>query len=217
MKSGIDYFPLDVSLDSKFDLLEAEFGLEGFAAIIKLYQKIYGGEGYYMMWDEESALLFARRLGLSVAKVEKLVCAAVTRGLFNKELFENDDILTSRGIQKRYFEIVSRRKEIEVQRQFLLLDPKQLCKNVDILDKNDDALWQNDDICAENDGICKQSKVKKRKVKKSNNHNKRGLPRLILLLPQGMGKILARQTVLSLRQMIESSSVFKVAGPQGLS
>lgn len=36
MKSGIDYFPLDVSLDDKFELIEAEFGLTGFAVVVKL-------------------------------------------------------------------------------------------------------------------------------------------------------------------------------------
>ena len=29
-KSGIDYFPLDVILDEKFELIEAEYGLTGF-------------------------------------------------------------------------------------------------------------------------------------------------------------------------------------------
>ena len=44
MKSGIDYFPLDVTLNDKFELIEAEFGLIGFAVVIKLLQKIYGSE-----------------------------------------------------------------------------------------------------------------------------------------------------------------------------
>ena len=33
MKDGIPYFPLDCELDSKFELIEAEFGLQGFAKV----------------------------------------------------------------------------------------------------------------------------------------------------------------------------------------
>ena len=52
-KSGIDYFPLDVSMNDSMKLIEAEFGLKGFAVVVKLWQKIYGGEGYYCEWTEE--------------------------------------------------------------------------------------------------------------------------------------------------------------------
>ena len=42
MSNGITYFPLDVHMDDNIELIEAEFGLTGFAVIVKLYQKIYG-------------------------------------------------------------------------------------------------------------------------------------------------------------------------------
>ena len=60
MKDGIPYFPLDCELDSKFELIEAEFGLQGFAVVVKLLQRIYGGEGYYCEWTEDVALLFGK-------------------------------------------------------------------------------------------------------------------------------------------------------------
>ena len=49
-KSGIDYFPLDVVLDEKFELIEAEYGLTGFGVIVRLLQEIYGKAGYYIEW-----------------------------------------------------------------------------------------------------------------------------------------------------------------------
>ena len=39
-KSGIDYFPLDVLPDDKFEILESEHGIKGFGVLIKLYQKV---------------------------------------------------------------------------------------------------------------------------------------------------------------------------------
>ena len=77
MKSGIDYFPLDVTLDEKFELIEAQFGLKGFAIMIKLLQKIYGGEGYYAEWTTEIALLFAKRIGANGSSVSDIVSAAI--------------------------------------------------------------------------------------------------------------------------------------------
>ena len=40
LKDGVDYFPLDTVLDTKFELIEAEYGLTGFAVVVKLLQKI---------------------------------------------------------------------------------------------------------------------------------------------------------------------------------
>ena len=64
IKVGLDYFPLDCVLDDKIELIEAEFGLSGFAIIIKLYQKIYAEQGYYCNFSSEVALLFARKNGV---------------------------------------------------------------------------------------------------------------------------------------------------------
>lgn len=147
MKSGIDYFPLDVALDSKMELMEAEFGLTGFGVVVKLFSEIYGKQGYYIEWTEEVALLFGRKVGLGRGVVSEIVAASVKRGMFDQEVFRKYRVLTSRGIQKRYFEAVSRRKEIEVEDSILLVDPAQFCKNVDIKRRNADREGKNADSC----------------------------------------------------------------------
>ena len=60
-KKGLDYFPVLCHFDPGTELLEAEFGLKGIAVLLKLYQRIYGGHGYYCEWNDEVALLFSRR------------------------------------------------------------------------------------------------------------------------------------------------------------
>lgn len=160
MKSGIDYFPLDVTLDSKFELVEAEFGLTGFAVVVKLFQRIFGGEGYYCEWTNEVALLFSKNVGLGGNAVSEILSAAIKRGIFDSNLYDKYGILTSRGIQKRYFEAVNRRKEITVKRQYLLVECDQICKNVNIRAENVDNQVKND-------YIPKQSKVKESRVKES--------------------------------------------------
>ena len=85
-KSGIDYFPLDTVLDTKFELIEAEFGLTGFAVVVKLFQKIYGEQGYYCEWTDEVALLFAHKCGGGNA-VSEIVSASIKRGIFDKGMY----------------------------------------------------------------------------------------------------------------------------------
>ncbi len=135
-KSGLSFFPLDCQLDDKFELIEAEFGLKGFAVIIKLLQRIYGGEGYYCNWTEEVVLLFSKDTLLSEGAVSEIVKAAVRRGIFSEELFEEHSILTSRGIQKRYVYGCSRKQKVELKKEYLLLEVDDLRKNVCIIDKN---------------------------------------------------------------------------------
>ena len=121
IKPGIDYFPLDVVLDTKFELIEAEFQLNGFAIVVKLFQKIYGGQGYYCEWNDEVALLFARKNGVGVNVVSEILRAALRRGIFDKELFEKYQILTSKGIQERYIK-AKRCNSSKINQEYLLLN-----------------------------------------------------------------------------------------------
>lgn len=160
MKDGIPYFPLDCELDSKFELIEAEFGLQGFAIVVKLLQRIYGGEGYYCEWTNEVALLFAKRNSTGGSVVSEIVSASIKRGIFDKDMFERYGILTSKGIQLRYLKAVDRRKQVKIKKQYLLVECALLPKNVCIIEENVNIFQKNDDI-------SQQRKEEERKVKKS--------------------------------------------------
>jgi DnaD/phage-associated family protein len=162
MNNGINYFPLNVHLDDKFELIEAEFGLKGFAIVVKLFQKIYGQQGYYCEWTEDVALLFGKNVGLGGDAVSEIVRAAIKRGIFDSELYDKYQILTSRGIQERYFEAVSRRKEVEVRKEYLLIKVDQIYKNVRILNENVNILSKNVNISEQKK--VEESKVKEKKV-----------------------------------------------------
>ena len=177
MNNGINYFPLNVHLDDKFELIEAEFGLKGFAIVVKLFQKIYGQQGYYCEWTEDVALLFGKNVGLGGDAVSEIVRAAIKRGIFDSELYDKYQILTSRGIQERYFEAVSRRKEVEVRKEYLLIKVDQIYKNVRILN-------ENVNISSKNVNISEQKKVEESKVKEKRVEEKQ-LP----LLPVRLVKL----------------------------
>lgn len=104
IKEGLDYFPLNVVLNSKFEIIEARFGIKGFAVIVKLFQHIYGTKGYYCEWDEDVLLVFAKRIGVGANSVSEILDTSLKKGIFNKDMYEKYSILTSEGIQQRYVE-----------------------------------------------------------------------------------------------------------------
>lgn len=161
MKDGIPYFPLDCELDSKFELIEAEFGLQGFAVVVKLLQRIYGGEGYYCEWTNEVALLFAKRNSTGGSVVSEIVSASIKRGIFDKDMFERYGILTSKGIQQRYLKAVDRRKQVKIKKQYLLVECVILPKNVCVIEENVNIFQKNADISQQRKG--EESKGKESK------------------------------------------------------
>ena len=104
IKEGLDYFPLNVVLNSKFEIIEARFGIKGFAVIVKLFQHIYGTKGYYCEWDEDVLFVFAKRIGVGANSVSEILNTAIKKGIFDEETYKKHSILTSEGIQQRYVE-----------------------------------------------------------------------------------------------------------------
>jgi hypothetical protein len=133
-KTGIDYFPFDVDFfqDEKVQFVSERFGLKGEIIAIRLLCKIYRN-GYYTEWNDDTALLFAKSVGdgCQDSFVKDVVQELLKRGFFDRSIFERFGILTSRGIQNRYFEAAKRYKKVEVTRDFLLVDVSEMI-NVDI-------------------------------------------------------------------------------------
>ncbi len=135
-KEGLDYFELDCQMDDKIKLIQAEFGLKGFAVVVKLFQRIYGERGYYCEWNEDSILLFTSENGLSSENkflIQDITEACIRRGLFSEKLYREYGILTSHGIQERYLNAVSRRESVKLEKAYLLVD---VVKNNISVDRN---------------------------------------------------------------------------------
>lgn len=122
-KIGLDYFPMDLTSDDSLELLEAECGLEGFAIIIKLWQKIYAN-GYYIEWNDDIETLFARKINTEKTRVNSVITTCIKRNLLDKHIYNTYGILTSRGIQKRYLKVCSDSKRTYVPfiKELILVD-----------------------------------------------------------------------------------------------
>lgn len=210
-KSGIDYFPLDVDLDTKFQLIEAEFGLKGFAVIVKLFQRIYGEQGYYCEWNDEVALLFGRNTGLGDSVVSEIVTASIRREIFDKALYDQYGILTSRGIQKRYWEAVSRRTSVEFKEEYLLFCDIKKKENVNILSENVNRNQKN--VCSFRQRKGKESKEEESKAAPPLSEEKRpyGEFQNVLLTAEEHKKLEERFGEGSARSRIENLSSYMAA------
>ena len=122
-RTGLDYFPLDCNagIDDEIELVEAEYGLEGFAIFIKLLQKIYKS-GYYIEWTEKEQLQFSKRVNVDINRVNAYITTFCKWDLLSKTLFDTYNVLTSRGIQKRFLLAIDRRTSCEMHQEYLLLE-----------------------------------------------------------------------------------------------
>lgn len=184
-KAGLDYFPLDVDMDDQVELLEAKHGISGFGVLIKLFQVIYK-TGYYARMDEDRLLLLSKRIDVDINSINAVINDCLRWKLFAKTLFDQFQILTSRGIQKRYIEASKRRKDVDFIKEYLLLHdieeryPEKVNVNINSInvdinleaDSNivniNEAKTVNVDINPVNVDINPQSKVKESKEKNNN-------------------------------------------------
>lgn len=165
-KEGIPSFLLDCRTNDNISEIEAEYGVKGFAVVVRLWQKIYAEKGYYCEWIERSPLLFLSNWfggnsGVTVSLINEIVKRCLNNGIFDAKMHEDYSILTSARIQEQYFDVVKRRKEILVKKQYLLVS----------VDKIKGVVYENDVyVCRNQKNVCRndirEGKVSKGKVSK---------------------------------------------------
>lgn len=122
-KRGLDYFPMDVHTDAdeRLGIMEGKFGLSGFGLFIKLLQHVYA-QGYWCNWTEDEVCLIAKRVGTTPEYITEFVDFLAVRGIFSKQMLDDMNILTSRGIQERYFAACARRSDLFIVNEYLLIE-----------------------------------------------------------------------------------------------
>ena len=127
IKNGIDYFPLDVDIfsDEKMVPISVEFGIKGEIIVIRLLCAIYRNS-YFIEWSELMRYKFAKEMpSVSSELLESVVERLVKWECFNREMFETYHVLTSEGIQRRYFSAIRKRSRRNTAKSpYLLIDIK---------------------------------------------------------------------------------------------
>lgn len=131
-KQGIDYFPMDCVPDSSLELFIAENGAAGFGLLAMIWQRIYRDDGYFIRNDDDLVLRLRRDSLLDMESTVSIIGNAIKRGLFDKDMHERFGILTSRGIQRRYFNGAKQKKQAKIYADFCLIDIKEYGNAVSI-------------------------------------------------------------------------------------
>lgn len=157
IKQGLDYYPLDVGFlqDVKIRRIMRACGIQSIPVLISLLANIYRNDGYFLRWSPDMSFLIADELGVSEGAVTATVDKAVQVDFFNANMYECYGVLTSEGIQSRFFEAASRRREVRYDARFLLINVN-VYKNLVNVDNNPVNVDDNP-----------QSEVKESKVKES--------------------------------------------------
>jgi len=155
IKRGLDYFPMDIITDDKFEIIESKHGLVAFAIIIKLYQAIYK-EGCYIEWNEDKLFLFKKRINVDINLINEVINDCFFHNILDMDIYNKYKILTSSGIQKRYLMACERRKSIDLIKKYIIVDINSINVNINWVNNHNNT----------------QSKVNKTKGNKSKSNMK---------------------------------------------
>ncbi len=165
IKKGFDYFPFDVGFfrNIKIRITLMRFGAGGVLLFIYLLTVIYG-QGYYIEYNEDLLCIASDDLQMKPEKIGQIINFFCKQSLFDGKLFTTDKVITSKGIQSRYQQMIKARalkNPVTVNERFWLLEKNETETFIKVLPKNDNSEKNN------NNSEKNESKVKKSKVKKS--------------------------------------------------
>ncbi len=163
-KQGIDYFPVDCQFDDKIEMYIIEKGATGYAVLMTIWQMMYSNEGYFVKANKDLHLLVKRKIDVDINEVSDCINICLERGIFDSSLYNAHKILTSKAVQKRFFEAAKKKKMVNVDRNYL-------CRGVDSYDN-----WVNVGENATNVevevkvNVKEEVKVNESKINVPNNH-----------------------------------------------
>lgn len=141
-KQGIDYFPvdLDFDLDDRLSLSIAELGNRGALLYISLLSYIYK-DGYFKEWNEEVQLRFVHRYKayeFDSTFVSDGLNILLKWGLFDKGIYSQYLLLTSRRIQSTWLEATRKRNKRKICEEIWLIDLPEnfIPQKIDVIDGN---------------------------------------------------------------------------------
>ena len=164
-KQGLDYFTKNVNFyqDIKIRKLIHYKGIQAVPVYEILLCKIYAS-GYYLNWDEDLPFIISEISVLQEEYITDVIKYCLSIGLFDQTMFDSHHILTSRGIQERFFDFcnVAKRK-LPNQLLYLLVDVNGKSVNSENNNISSEEIKDNTEETSENSAKRTQRKVKKRK------------------------------------------------------
>lgn len=126
-KTSLQYFNVDVNIfhDKRVRKLTRKFE-RGIEVYIFVLSEIYRDKGYYVEFDEDSYFDISDQLRIDEDVVKDIINFSISVGLFSSDLFGRKQILTSKGIQSRYVEIIkSLKRKVYIAPEYDLISSEE--------------------------------------------------------------------------------------------
>ncbi|MCW3111104.1 MAG: hypothetical protein JWQ09_5610 [Segetibacter sp.] len=131
-KVGFDYYSSDTNRyqDIKIKKLKKTFKGTGLAIHDFILNEIYRLKGYWIKWDDSTAFDVADYFEIKETLVNEVVNYCCSVGLFDRELFTSERVLTSAAIQKRFLQWTKlcRRQYSKIEKYKLTTDERKMCE-----------------------------------------------------------------------------------------
>lgn len=143
VKRGLMYFRLDCGLfqDRKLKRLMRRWQNDGLAVYLALLCEIYRDKGYYIVADQDLIADIADTCLLDDDRTSNIFHDCIELGLFDRQLYERSELLTSRGIQARYLDIMAvLRRKAGIDAEYSLISSEEIGDNSATIDDDSERI-----------------------------------------------------------------------------
>ena len=137
------YFRLDCDLfqDRKLKRLMRRWQNDGLAVYLALLCGIYRDKGYYIVADKDLIADIADTCLLDDDRTSNIFRDCIELGLFDRQLYEHRELLTSRGIQARYLDIMAvLRRKAGIDAEYSLISSEEIGDNSETIDDDSERI-----------------------------------------------------------------------------
>lgn len=137
------YFRMDCDLfqDRKLKRLMRRWQNDGLAVYLALLCEIYRDKGYYIVADKDLIADIADTCLLDDDRTSNIFRDCIELGLFDRQLYEHRELLTSRGIQARYLDIMAvLRRKAGIDAEYSLISSEEIGDNSATIDDDSERI-----------------------------------------------------------------------------
>lgn len=139
VKRGLMYFRLDCDIfqDRKVKRLMRRWQNDGLAVYLALLCEIYRDKGYYVTADDDLIADIADTCLLDEARTTQIYNDCIDLGLFDRQIIKEQGLLTSRGIQARYLDIMAiLRRKGGIDAALSLISSEEIAEDAERIPEN---------------------------------------------------------------------------------
>lgn len=173
IKIGLPYFSHDTDMyeDPKVKFIKAKYKLLGYGFYNRLLEIVYKEKGYYAEFSNKQIVLFSDETGLTTDQCKEMLNDCLEEDLFDKSLYDKYQIITSKRIQRNYLKGCEKRKSIQLNENYLLINPAEVIGEkfkgrLDVLPDNSGINSNNSGINPINDRINSQ-RIEENRIEKN--------------------------------------------------